>query len=145
ADAEVVLLRQLLTVAAVTALAWWPLSVGARALGGLQRYTISAAVSGAMAAANALAALWVVTSHQGPLALAIANAGVSLVAILVQFALARRALAREGVTFAAPRREALRTALAFSGPIFALQLAVQVLYHNTDRLLLGIFVGSVAV
>jgi O-antigen/teichoic acid export membrane protein len=143
--AEVVLLRQLLTVAAVTALAWWPLSVGARALGGLQRYTVSAAVSGAMAVANALAALWVVTSHRGPLELAIANAGVSLVAILVQFVLARRALAREGVGFEAPRREALRAALAFSGPVFALQLAVQVLYHHTDRLLLGIFVGSVAV
>jgi O-antigen/teichoic acid export membrane protein len=143
--AEVALLRQLLTVAAITAVAWWPLSLGARALGGLQRYTHTAAVSGAMAAANAAAAVWVVSAHRGPLALAIANAGISLVAGLVQLALARGMLARHGLALTAPRRDALRPVLAFSGPIFTLQLAVQVLYHNTDRLLLGMFVGSAAV
>jgi len=144
-EAELGLMQRLLMVAAATALAWWPLSIGARALGGLQRYTLTAAVSGGMAAANAIAAVWVVVAHRGPLELAIANAGVSLVAIAVQYALARRALARRGVTLSPPRREALRAVLAFSGPVFALQLAVQVLYHHTDRLLLGMFVGSVAV
>jgi O-antigen/teichoic acid export membrane protein len=49
------------------------------------------------------------------------------------------------VPAARPSRAALAAALRFSGPVFALQLAVQVLYHHTDRLLLGIFVGSVAV
>jgi O-antigen/teichoic acid export membrane protein len=49
------------------------------------------------------------------------------------------------VPFVGPSREALRYALAFSGPVLALQIAVQVLYHQTDRLLLGMFVGSVAV
>jgi len=143
--AELALLRRLLAVAAVTALAWWPLSIGARALGGLQRYTTTAAVGGAMAVANALAALWVVASHRGPFELAVANAAVSVAGVGLQLALARRGLAEHGVAFSAPRRAALRTVLAFSGPVFTLQLAVQVLYHQTDRLLLGIFVGSVAV
>jgi O-antigen/teichoic acid export membrane protein len=98
-----------------------------------------------MAGANALAALWVVAAHRGPFELALANAAVSLAGAALQLVLARRGLAEHGVAFAAPRREALRTALAFSGPVFALQLAVQVLYHHTDRLLLGMFVGSVAV
>jgi O-antigen/teichoic acid export membrane protein len=144
-DAERALLRQLLMVAGATALVWWPLSIGARVLGGLQRYTHTAAVSAGMAIANAAAALWVVTTHRGPLTLAIANAGVSVVAIAIQFGLAQRGLAEHRVKLAPPRREALRTVLAFSGPVFTLQLAVQVLYHNTDRLLLGMFVSSVAV
>jgi O-antigen/teichoic acid export membrane protein len=144
-DVEPTLLPRLFVVAAVTALAWWPLSIGARALGGLQRYTHIAAVNGAMAAANALAALWVVASHRGPFELVVANAAVSLVAIAIQGALARRELARHGVPIVGPSREALRSALAFSGPVLTLQIAVQVLYHQTDRLLLGMFVGSIAV
>jgi len=144
-EPELVLMRRLLGVAAVTALLWWPLSIGVRVLGGLQRYTTSAAVSGAMAAANALAALWVVATHRGPFELAVANAGVSVAGAALQLLLARRGLAAHGVSFGAPRREALRTVLAFSGPVFTLQLAVLVLYHQTDRLLLGMFVGSVAV
>jgi len=144
-DAELVLLRRLLVVAAVTALGWWPLSIGARALGGLQRYTHTAAVNGAMAGANALAALWVVGTHRGPLELAVANAAVSVAGVALLFLLARRLLAEQGVAYAPPRRDALRAVMAFSGPVFALQIAVQVLYHHTDRLLLGMFVGSVAV
>jgi len=143
--AEGELLSRLLVVAAFTMLVWWPLSIGARALGGLQRYTHTAAVNGAMALANALAALWVVASHRGPFELAVANATLSLVAIAIQFALARRELARHGVPTVAPSRKELRAALAFSGPVLTLQLAVQVLYHQTDRVLLGMFVGSVAV
>ena len=139
------LLSRLLTVAAITALAWWPLSIGARALGGLQRYTSNAAVSGAMALANALAALWVVASHRGPFELAVANAASSLAAITIQLVLARRELARHGVSPTRPSLRALQDALAFSGPVLTLQLAVQVLYHQTDRVLLGMFVGSVAV
>jgi len=144
-DEEVRLLSRLLIVAAITALVWWPLSIGARALGGLQRYTHNAAVNGGMAVANAVAALWVVSGHLGPFALAVANAATSVVAIAIQFALARRQLGRNGVSFVPPSREALRAALAFSGPVLTLQLAVQVLYHQTDRVLLGMFVGSVAV
>jgi O-antigen/teichoic acid export membrane protein len=98
-----------------------------------------------MAVANALAALWVVGSHRGPFELGVANAAVSVAGAALQLVLARGGLVEHGVPFAAPRREALRTVLAFSGPVFALQLAVQVLYHHTDRLLLGMFVSSVAV
>src|SRR5262249_18700577 len=137
---EVALMRRLLLVAAVTALAWWPLSVGVRVLGGLQRYTQTAAVSAGMAVANAIAAVGVGAAPRSPLVLATPNAAVSLVAVAIQYALARRGLAAHGVTFARPRREALRLVLAFSGPVFVLQLAVQVLYHHTDRLLLGMFV-----
>ena len=142
---EVVLLRRLLLVAGVAALAWWPLSVGARALGGLQRYTVAAAVTAGVAVGNAGVALAVVSTGHGPLALAVASNVVSVVGAAVMLALARRELAARAVPAARPSRSALAAALRFSGPVFALQLAVQVLYHNTDRLLLGMFVGSVAV
>jgi len=95
--------------------------------------------------ANALAALAVVATGHGVFELAVANAAVSVAGAALQFLLAGRELARAGVARAGPRREALRALLAFSGPVFTLQLAVQVLYHQTDRLLLGMFVGSVAV
>jgi len=139
------LLRRLLLVAGVSALAWWPLSVGARALGGLQLYTRAAAVTAGIAAGNAIAAVTVVLTHRGPLALAVASNAVNLAGAALMLLLARRELAARGVPAARPSRAALAAALAFSGPVFLLQLAVQVLYHHTDRLLLGMFVGSVAV
>ena len=142
---ERLLLRQLLLVAGVSALAWWPLSVGGRALGGLQRYTQVAAVTAGMAVGNAVAAVAVVATGRGPVALAVASNAVNIAGAALMLALARRELAARGVPTARPSRTALRAALAFSGPVFALQLAVQVLYHHTDRLLLGMFVGSVAV
>ena len=144
-EPELALMRRMLVLAAATAVVWWPLSIGARALGGAQSYTQTATVNGAMAVVNALAAVWVVATHRGPFPLAVANAVVSVAGMALLLVLARRRLAGHGVTFGAPRRQMLRTVLAFSGPVFALQLAVQVLYHQTDRLLLGIFVGSVAV
>ena len=143
--ADRTLLRQLLLVAGVSALAWWPLSVGARALGGLQLYTHVAAVTAGIAVGNAVAAVVVVLTHRGPFELAVASNAVNIAGAAVMLALAHRQLAARGVPAARPSRAALRAALKFSGPVFALQLAVQVLYHNTDRLLLGMFVGSVAV
>jgi O-antigen/teichoic acid export membrane protein len=142
---EQILLRRLLLVAGASALAWWPLSVGARALGGLQRYTHTAAVTAGVAVGNALAAVAVVLTHRGPLALAVASNAVSIVGAALMLALARGQLVARGVPASRPSRAALGAALAFSGPVFLLQLAVQVLYHQTDRLLLGMFVGSVAV
>ncbi len=142
---EQALLRRLLLVAGVSALAWWPLSVGARALGGLQRYTHAAAVTAGIAVGNAVAAVVVLLTHRGPLALAVASNAVGLAGAGLMLALAHRQLAARGVPGARPSRAALTAALAFSGPVFLLQLAVQVLYHHTDRLLLGMFVGSVAV
>lgn len=143
--ADLALMRQLLLVAGVAALAWWPLSVGARALGGLQRYTHAGAVTAGMAVGNAVAAVTVIVTGHGPLALAIASNAVNIAGAAVMLALARRELAARGVPSVSPSVSALGAALAFSGPVFALQLAVQVLYHHTDRLLLGMFVGSVAV
>ena len=145
AAGELPLLRQLLQVAACSALLWWPLSVGARALGGLQRYTHVAAVTAVMAAGQALAAVAVVSTGHGPVALAIASNLVNITGAAVMLVLSRRELSRRGVPGGRPSAVALRAALAFSGPVFVLQLAVQVLYHNTDRILLGMFVGSIAV
>jgi O-antigen/teichoic acid export membrane protein len=142
---ELPVLQQLLRVAGIGALLWWPLSVGARALGGLQRYTHVAAVTAAMAVANAVAAVAVVVTGRGPVVLAIASNAVSIAGAALMLLLARRQLAERGVPAGSPSRAALRAAFAFSGPVFVLQLAVQVLYHNTDRILLGMFVGSVAV
>jgi len=142
---DVTLVRRLLLVAATAALAWWPASIGIRILGGLQRYTRVATVTAAIAAANAVSAVFVALTGRGPLALAIANNVVNVGAQLVMCLLARRELRARDVHAARPSRAALREALAFSGPVFALQLAVQILYYNTDRVLLGIFLGSLAV
>ena len=142
---ELALLRRLLVIAGASAVAWWPLSVGARALGGLQLYTHAAAVTAAVALGNAVAALAVISLGRGPIALAVASNAVNIAGAALMLIMAHRQLHRRGVASARPSRAALGAALAFSGPVFALQIAVQVLYHHTDRLLLGMFVGSVAV
>lgn len=145
APSEVTLVRELLFVAAAGALVWWPMSLGMRTLGGLQRYTRVAAVTAVMALANALAAVLVVATHAGPVALAIAAQVIAVAGMLVLQWQARRELAAHGIRPGRATRAALASAFAFSGPVFLLQIAVAVLYHHTDRLLLGMFVGSVAV
>ncbi len=144
-SAEVTLVRRLLWVAAAGAVVWWPLSVGVRVLGGLQRYTKIGPVTAGMALANALAAVIVVWRHAGPIVLAVLAQGILIAGALVMHVQAKRELAEHGVGPGRPSREALASAFTFAGPVFLLQLAVTMFYHQTDRLLLGMFVGSVAV
>jgi len=113
--AELSLMRALLWVAGVSALAWWPLSVGVRALGGLQLYTHAAMVSAGVAVGTAVAAVTVVLTHRGPLALAVASNVITLVGAALMLAIARGELAARGVPAARPSRAALGAALAFSG------------------------------
>jgi O-antigen/teichoic acid export membrane protein len=142
---EVEWVRQLLWVAAAGAVVWWPLSVGVRVLAGLQRYTLIGPVTAGMAVANALAAGIVVWLHAGPVVLAVLAQLIAIAGALVMQVQAKRELASHGVGPAAPDRTVLASAFAFAGPVFLLQLAVTMFYHQTDRLLLGMFVGSVAV
>lgn len=144
-EAEVTLVRQLLWVAAAGAVVWWPVSVGVRVLGGLQRYTQIGPVTASMALANALAAVIVVWLKAGPVVLAVLVQVIAIGGALVMQAQAQRELAAHGVVAQPPSRSVLASAFAFAGPVFLLQLAVTMFYHQTDRLLLGMFVGSVAV
>lgn len=144
-SAEVEQVRQLLLVMAVGAVVWWPLSLGARVLGGLQRYTRVGPVTAGMALANALGAAVVVWLRAGPVVLALIAQCVALGGAYVMHRHAQNEMAAHGVRFGRADRSALASAFVFAWPVFLLQLAVAMLYHQADRLLLGVFAGSVAV
>lgn len=141
---EVPLVRTLLGVAAIGALVWWPLSVHARVLGGLQRHSRVAGATALMALGQTLGTVVLLVLGRGPVALAVLTQ-VVLVAGAAWLGLVAHAERAAEVPARPAARAALERAFAFSGPVFVLNLAAQVLYHHTDRLLLGVFVGSVAV
>ena len=142
---EVPLVRSLLLVAAAAALVWWPLSVSARVLGGLQRHSRVAGATALMAVLQTVGTIVLLALGRGPVALAVLTQVVLVSGAGVLGVAARHELAAAGVPSRPASSASLRRAFAFSGPVFVLNLAAQVLYHHTDRLLLGMFVGSVAV
>ena len=85
------------------------------------------------------------SAYAGSVALAVLTQAVLVAGAAWLLFVARFELAAAEVPTRPARVRAVRRALAFSGPVFVLNLAAQVLYHHTDRLLLGVFVGSVAV
>lgn len=144
-ESEVVLVRALLLVAAAAALVWWPLSVSARVLGGLQRHSRVAGVTALMAVVQTAGTIVLLVLGRGPVALAVFTQVVLVVGAGAMAFIAQHECAAAGVPSRPASRASLQRAFAFSGPVFVLNLAAQVLYHHTDRLLLGMFVGSVAV
>ena len=105
----------------------------------------SAAGTALMALLQTLGTIVLLALGRGPVALAVLTQAVLIVGAAWLLFVARLELAAAEVPTRSARVRAVRRALAFSGPVFVLNLAAQVLYHHTDRLLLGMFVGSVAV
>ena len=145
APSEVRLLRDLLLVSGAIALATWPLSTGLRVLGGLQRYADAARVALGVTVTSALAAAYVLATHRSPVTLAALMGGVTVLGGIANLVVALARLRSTGVKPAAPARTAFAKVLDFSWAVFVLQLAVQLIYHHTDRLLLGLFLGVVSV
>jgi O-antigen/teichoic acid export membrane protein len=139
------LLRSLLLVSAIQAVVTWPASTASHVLGGLQRYTLTARVAVAATAANVLATGVVVALGLGPLRLAVATASVSAAAGLANVILARRELPGIRVSLVLARFAVLGNVFGFSWAIFVVQLSTLVLYQQTDRIVLGVFVGGAAV
>jgi O-antigen/teichoic acid export membrane protein len=139
------LLRNLMFVAAGSSLWAWPVSTAGYVLAGRQRYTLSARVGIVATLANIVVTAAVVLLHQGPLALMLGTTAVGVAAGIVVVALARRELKGIRVAVGRVSRGALTTIFRFSWTIFVVQLCTVVIYQQTDRIVLAVFVGASAI
>ncbi|MGB4593269.1 MAG: oligosaccharide flippase family protein [Coriobacteriia bacterium] len=139
------LLRNLLLVVAAASILTWPTTTGGLVLAGLQRFTISATTAILAAAANLGVMLAVLLLHQGPFTLIVGQSIVAIAAGATNTQLARRAL--KGVRFHPSEADyaIFKDILSFSWVIFVLQLCTVVIYQQTDRIVLGVFLGAAAV
>jgi len=139
------LLRNLFFVAAGASLLAWPANTGGAVLQGFQRYTQTARVSLGMTIGTICMTAAVVVLHEGPIVLMIGVAAVNLTGGIVNALLARRVLAGVHVSLFRADRPALQAIFRFSWAIFVTQLCTIIVYQQTDRLVLGIFVGAAAI
>lgn len=144
--ADAVLLRNMLLVVAAASLFSWPLSTFGAVLAGYQRYTVTARTSLFASLGTIAVTVAVIVAHQGPFVLILGTSLVGTAAGFINFFVARRHIAAEReVSPLSAERTVFREIVSFSWAIFVIQVCVLVVYQQTDRLLLGIFVGAVAV
>ena len=143
------LLRLMLWVYAGAQLLVWPANVGRLVLGGLQRYDWQMWVTIGQTVANAAAIVVVLALGQGPLVLTALYALTSLAAGGAVVVLARRALPHGSVprTAAIARTDLdkLRQVVGVGLPVFTIQIAALLMRQQTDRIVLGMFLGAAAV
>ena len=139
------LLRNLFFVAAGASLLAWPANTGGAVLQGFQHYTQTARVSLGMTIGTICMTAAVVLLHEGPIVLMIGVAAVNLAGGLVNALLARRVLRGVKVSFFHADASAFRAIFSFSWAIFVAQLCTIIVYQQTDRLVLGVFVGATAI
>lgn len=139
------LLRNMLLIVAAASLWTWPASTGGLVLGGLQRYTLSATTALAAAIANVGVILAVLAAHQGPLALIAGQTLVAVFAAGTNTLLARHVIGDVRVRPGRADLAVFRDIVSFSWVIFVLQICTVVIYQQTDRVVLGIFLGASAI
>lgn len=144
ADQQQLATRMLLIAAAGPPLLW-PLGVGGQVLAGLQRYDLTARVAFVTVLASASVTLFVLLTHKGPLFLLIAGLGVSVAASCVNLVLARRNLRSASFHPANASRGGVVSLFSISWAVFIVQICTLIVYQQTDRLVLGVFVGAAAI
>jgi len=139
------LLRNLFFVAAGASLLAWPANTGAAVLAGFQRYTQSARVAAGTTLGTIAVTAAVVFLHEGPLVLMLGVAMVNLAGGLANALLARASLRGVRVSLLSADRAGLSAIFNVAWAVFVLQLCTVILYQQTDRLVLGVFVGAAAI
>lgn len=142
---DALLLRNLLLVAGAISLWAWPSAIAGGVLGGFQKYTQTARLALVQTLATIAVTAAVIVLHQGPLALMIGVAAVGLVANIVSILLARRVLGGVHVSLARADLSGFRSIFGFAWAVFAIQVCTVIVYQQTDRLVLGIFLGATAI
>lgn len=140
-----VLLRNLLLVVAISSIWVWPGSTALYVLAGFQRYTLTASTAMFVSFANVGVILAVLAYNQGPVVLLAGQSGVALIGIVANTLFARNAMGEARVNPVLADREVFRDIISFSWVIFVLQVCTIVIYQQTDRIVLGIFLGATAV
>lgn len=139
------LLRSMLWIHAGVQLLAWPATAGRQVLAGYERYPAIVRVMIAVTLGHAAAILVVLALGEGPLVLTALQAGVTVAGSLAMAVSALRVLPSSVRRVALPKRGAVRAFLALSLPVFTVQVAAFLMRQQADRLVLGVFVGAVAV
>ena len=139
------LLRNLLLISAVSSLWAWPANTAGAVLAGRQRYVLSAKTATAAIIANIGVTIAVLVTDNGPVVLMAGSALVALVASTTNAYLAWNELGRGRISPLDSEREVMRTILGFSWAVFVIQVCTLVIYQQTDRLVLGVFLGAASI
>lgn len=139
------LARTLFLASGAISLLAWPLTAGGAVLQGLQRYDLTARANMTIIAGTSLAYLGTVLLKESPLTLLLLTSGVSLVGSAWMAAAARRELGGVRVSPKLANRATFRQVVSFSWPIFVMQVAGVLVYQQTDRVVLGVFVGAASI
>lgn len=149
---QVGLLRAMLWIYAGTQLLVWPFSAARHTLAGLQRYHWLMWVTVGSTVANAAAIIYILMSGEGPLVLTALYAGIAVVSaaaigLLAHYALPAAARPRPSASHVRARINPLRVRqiIELGLPIFTIQVAAFIMRQQTDRLVLGVFIGVAAV
>lgn len=142
--AEAELLRILVWMGAAYQLWYWPTIASRDALGGLQRFDLTAGVTLMIVVSDILATIFVIATGQGPIVLVAIRMATGVLASILYFVLLRRSL---GAPVGAPRpeRKTIASILRSGWSIFVLQVAGVINRQQTDKVILGIFLGTTAV
>ncbi len=143
--AQAELLRVMLWVHAAAQIAIWPASVARHVMAGHERYPVIVTVSVVVTLGNALAIVGVLVLGQGPLVLTVLQAAMTVAGSLVLTVLALKMLPRGRYWRGRIDHAALAHIFTMSLPVFTIQIAAFVMRQQTDRLVLGVFVGAAAV
>jgi O-antigen/teichoic acid export membrane protein len=139
------LLRNLFLVTAAVSLWAWPSSTAGAVLAGYQRYKQSAMVSLATTIGTIVVTAAVVVMHEGPLTLMLGATGVSVATGIVSVVLAKRALGDTPLSPALADLRGLRSIFSVAWAVFVTQVCAVIVYQQTDRLVIGVFIGAAAV
>lgn len=139
------LLRTMLWIAAAFQLVQWPMSAARYVLAGLQRYDLLVYASLGGTALNVGGTIAVLVLGWGPVALVGLVGFSAAVAAFAMVLMARRLVPLDEVRLSSASRPLLFAMFAFGWGVFVVQLSDVLFYQQTDRLILGILAGAIAV
>jgi len=143
--ASIHLARTLFFVGAVAALVSWPASVATYVLAGLQQYETTARVRVGIVIAAAVGTTATIMGGWGPVALLIISSAIGLLGSAVCVLVSLRALPNVTVSLGMASWSTFRRILRFSRLVFFIQMFGMLFATQTDRLVLGAFIGPAAI
>lgn len=142
--AEAFSLRWLLFISAGVQFFYWPMSVARHALAGFKRYGTIAISSLGQVIGSMVAITLTLYLGKGPVMLSLIT-GIALLAMSLRNVVALRSSLPKHVE-ASHITKSATTALLFSSmPLFALQISGMLMREQTDKVILGVMVGGVAI
>lgn len=138
------MMRYMLWITAGAQVFYWPTSAARGGLSGLQRFDLVAGISLVMSAIDVAGVIGVLILHRGPVVLVGVRAVETVVGATLYVALFQRLVPRVAERIRASLQD-IRSMIRSGSSIFTLTIAQLLGRQQTDKLVLGIFIGPAAV